>query len=347
LYRTIRNLTSLMLFAVCLWLTVRFLLPIGLPFLLGGLLAVAAEPVVGLLSRKIPRPAAAGIGVTGAFLLTAMLVLLGCAVIIRELGILAAMLPDLEQTAKTGMGVLSRWVLGMVGRLPRGIGDILTRNVTRLFSGGSAMLDNAFRYAVNLAGGMLKTVPDGALVLGTGVISSFMISARMPRIREWLRVLLEKERLKPILRTMRSMKAALVGYLKAQFKLMGVTWGILTLGFLLLRIPYGFLWAGLVALVDVLPVLGTGTVLLPWSLICFLQDDGGRAVGLLGIYGVITLTRSLLEPKLVGEHLGLDPLATLAALYGGYKLFGLPGMLLAPLVTVAAVQMVRLRPENR
>jgi len=73
----------------------------------------------------------------------------------------------------------------------------------------------------------------------------------------------------------------------------------------------------------------------------------GRAVGLLGIYGVITLTRSLLEPKLVGEHLGLDPLATLAALYGGYKLFGLPGMLLAPLVTVAAVQMVRLRPENR
>ena len=121
---------------------------------------------------------------------------------------------------------------------------------------------------------------------------------------------------------------------------MTVTWAVVSLGFLLLRIPYGLLWAVLVALVDAFPVLGTGTVLVPWSLVCFLQGDSARGIGLLGIYGAATLIRSALEPKLVGKHLGLDPLVTLIALYTGYKLWGLMGMLLAPLLAVAATQVV-------
>ena len=140
------------------------------------------------------------------------------------------------------------------------------------------------------------------------------------------------------------MKTALFGYLKAQLKLMGFTFLLLSAGFVLLRIPYGLLWAALVSLVDAFPILGTGTVLLPWSLICLLQQDTPRALGLLGIYTVITLTRSLLEPKLVGKQLGLDPLTTLISLYAGYRFFGLPGMLLAPLVTVAALELIALKP---
>ena len=346
MYRTIRNLSSLFLFAVCLWLTVSLLLPIGLPFLLGLALAVAAEPLVGRLARKMPRGLAAGLGVTGALGFLVILVVLACALVIRELGMLAGMLPDLEQTAKDGMGVLSQWAMGLAQRLPGGMGDFAQRNVQKFFSGGGEMLDGFFRQGMELAGGMLKTVPDGALVLGTGVISGYMISARLPKIREWAGKMVEKERMKPVFRTLVHMKDALVGYVKAQAKLMGITWGILALGFLLLRIGNGLLWATVVAVVDVLPVLGTGTVLLPWSLLCFLQGDGGRAVGLLGLYSVIALTRSLLEPKILGAQLGLDPLAALLALYGGYRLFGLGGMLLAPLVTVAAVQMVRLRPEK-
>lgn len=347
MYRTIRNLSSLFLFAVCLWLTVQLLLPIGLPFLLGLLLALAAEPLVAPLGRRLPRGLAAGVGVTGTLVFLGILVVMACALVVRELGILAGMLPNLEQTAKEGMDILSRWVLEMAGRLPAGIRDVLSRNVTKFLSGGGAMLDGAFRYGMNLAGGMLKTVPDGALVLGTGAVSGYMISARLPGIRAWFRDLLEKERLKPLVRTLVAMKQALGGFLKAQLKLMGITWGILVLGFMLLRIPQPLLWGAVVALVDVLPVLGTGTVLLPWSLLCLLQSDGGRALGLLGLYGVIALTRSLMEPRILGAQLGLDPLAALTALYGGYRLFGLPGMLLAPLVTVAAIQMVRLRPEKQ
>lgn len=347
MYRTIRNLTTLLFFVFGLWLCLRLLLPAFLPFLLGLGLALAAEPVVALLSRncRLPRPAAAGIGVTTTFAFLAMLVLLLGAVIVRELGILAALLPDLEQTARSGMQTLSQWLLGAIARLPLGIRDILTRNATKFFTGSSAVLDQAFRYVLNLAGGLLKTVPDGALILGTGIISSFMISAKLPRIRRWFQKLLQNERLRTLLKTLKTMRSALFGYLKAQLKLMAFTFSILCAGFLLLRIPFAPLWAGLVALVDAFPVLGTGTVLLPWSLICLLQNDGARALGLLGTYVVISLTRSVLEPKLLGKQLGLDPLATLMALYAGYRFFGLPGMLLAPLAAVAALQLLALKPK--
>lgn len=348
MYRTIRKVTILLIFSISVWLTVQFFLPIALPFLLGAALALAAEPMVGFLNRHLhlPRPAAAGIGVTAAFCFIAMLVLLICAVIVRELGIIAGFLPDLEDTARSGMSTLSGWLLGLIARLPLGIRDILTRNVNEFFSGSSQMLDQAFRYVLNLAGGVLKNVPDSALVLGTGIISSFMISAKFPKLRAWITAKLRSERLRPVLEALKSMKAALIGWLKAQCKLMIVTFTILTLGFVLLRIPYAPLWAALVSLVDAFPVLGTGTVLLPWSLICLLQGDTARAIGLLSTYVVISLTRSLLEPKLVGSHLGLDPLATLVALYAGYKLWGLGGMLLSPLVTVAAVQLIALKPQS-
>ena len=128
-------------------------------------------------------------------------------------------------------------------------------------------------------------------------------------------------------------------WLGAQAKLIAVTFLVLALGFLLLRIENALLWAALVALADALPVLGTGVILAPWSIVCFIQGQNVRAVGLLGVCAVAVLLRSILEPKLVGKQLGLDPLVTLGAIYLGYRLWGLPGMLAAPLLAETAIQL--------
>lgn len=345
MYRNIRLILILAFFALCVWLAVQFFLPLFLPFLLGGALALAAEPMVGFLSRRLPRSLAGGIGVTAAFLFLSLVFLLILALIVRELAILAGMLPNLEETAKSSMDALSEWALGLAARLPTGIRDILTRNLNEFFSGSSALLDDAFRYVLSLTGGVLRHVPDSALVLGTAILSGYMISARLPRIKKWLKTRIPRERLRKYLASAAGMKSAVFGWLKAQAKLMGITWVILVLGFVLLRIPYAPLWAGLTALVDAFPVLGTGTVLLPWSLVCFLQEDSPRAVGLLGCYAVISLSRSILEPKLVGRQLGLDPLAALASIYVGYKLWGLGGMLAAPMLAVLALQLIHPQPQ--
>ena len=96
--------------------------------------------------------------------------------------------------------------------------------------------------------------------------------------------------------------------------------------------------AFLTTLVDALPVLGTGMVLIPWALICFLGGNSIRGLGLLGLYATAALVRSVLEPKLVGSHLGLDPLVTLIAMYCGLRLWGLAGMLLLPMLAATVFQ---------
>lgn len=346
MYRGLKILLTGLLIILGLWLGVRFLLPLTLPFLLGTALALLAEPMTAFFctSLRLPRAGAAAISVTAAFCFLAILVLLLCALILRELGNLAGILPDLEQTALNGMTMLSDWLLGLIQRLPDGIRTILTRNITGLFSGGSELLDQTVRYVLGLASAILTHVPDSALTFGTAVISSYMIAAKLPQIRIWLADHLPRQKLQPAAESFHRIKSAVGGWLLAQLKLSGVTWCILTLGFLLLRIPYGPLWAALTALVDAFPILGTGTVLLPWALISLLQGSTARAIGLGGLYAAVTLTRSILEPKLVGKQLGLDPLLTLMALYAGYRIWGLFGMLLSPLLAVTVRNML---PQSR
>lgn len=341
MYRSIRKFVTFTLFLLGLWLGVQFLLPLGLPFLLGAGLALAAEPVVDFLCRtaRLPRAAAVGVGVTATIAFLSLLVFLVCALVLRELGQLVKVLPDLEGAARSGMELAHRGLLGMADRLPPSMEQVLRRNVDAMFSGGTELVDRGVGYVLGLAGGVLSHVPDSALVLGTAIISGYMICGKLPRIRAWIRGRIPRQRLEKVLGTLKRMKGAVLGWMKAQCKLAGVTWGILSAGFLLLRVPYALLWALVVAVLDALPVLGTGIVLLPWALLRLLEGDTVMAVGLLGLYGAAALIRSALEPKLVGRQLGLDPLLTLAAVYVGYRLWGIGGILLAPVMAVAAAQL--------
>ena len=324
-----------------IYLAIQYLLPLILPFLLGAALAAAAEPMVKFFCERLrlPRTLAAIAGVLMAFAMLAVALVVVCGLLVRQLQVLAGALPDMEQTIRSGMSALSGWLQNLAGRAPASLRGPLSRNVEEFFSSGSALLEKATGYLLHLASGFLSQLPNGALAFGTGLISSFMISAKLPQLRRAAALRIPGERLRPWLDSLRSIKTLVLGWLKAQLKLSGVTFGILLVCFLLLRIPYSPFWAFLVALVDAFPILGTGTALVPWSLVSFLQGDTLRAFGLLGAYGVVTVTRTILEPRLVGRQLGLDPLVTLVCLYAGFRLWGLLGMILAPVVAVTTVQL--------
>ena len=122
-------------------------------------------------------------------------------------------------------------------------------------------------------GSVLGWLPDGALGLGTAVLAAFMISARLPKLRSWTAARIPtggKEKYLPMLRRVRH---SLGAWLKAQGKLAAVTYCIVTTGFFLVGVRYGPVWALLVALVDAVPVLGTGTVLVPWGAVLMLQGE--------------------------------------------------------------------------
>ena len=199
------------------------------------------------------------------------------------------------------------------------------------------MLMNQVTERVPMAvGNFLSRVPDGAIGFGTGILSAFMISVRLPRLGEDLRNWLPESLVEKGKVTLRKIRVALYGWLRAQGTLMLLTYGVVGIGFLLLRIPYGLLWAALITLVDAVPMLGTGIVLLPWALACLLQGQQLRALVLALIFGAATLVRTVMEPKLVGKQLGLDPLLALLALYVGYRLWGFVGLLTAPMLASVA-----------
>lgn len=340
-------LSILLVFAAA-WLAARLLLPLFGPFLAGTLLALAAEPMTVFLHKRLhmPRSAAAGLSVVTAFGFLGLLLLLLFGFLVRELRELTGVLPQLEQAARSGIGLTQNWLMALTARTPQSIRPLLENNVASFFSDGNTFLSRAVSWLLGLAGNLLSHLPDSALGLFTTVLSGCMISAKLPRIRRFLLRRIPKQRLQAMVATAKRIRGALTSWFLAQGKLMGLTFVILLLGFVILRIPYALLWAAGICLVDTLPILGTGTVLLPWSLVLFLREDTARAVGILGIYLTVTLSRSILEPKLLGRHLGLDPLVTLMALYAGFKLWGIGGMLLSPILAATALQLVPEQDEN-
>lgn len=323
-----------------LWLFARFFLPILLPFLWASVLALCAEPLVSTFQKRMrmPRAAAAGLGIIIALTVTALIIMTLLGLLIRQLGQLGHILPYLEEAAVNGMESLESYLVSLANKAPGATGNILTGSVENIFSDGTALVNQFTGRLLSAATGIVTQIPDSALGFATWLLASFMISAKLPAIRQWLKQQLSGQRQQQLLGGFQQLKKNILGWFSAQLKLMAITFLILMGGFLLLQIRYGPLWAALISLVDALPVLGTGTVLIPWSAICFLQGETLRGVGLLGIYVAAWLTRSVLEPKLIGKQLGLDPLVTLMAMYTGYQLWGLLGMILSPLLAVTVIQ---------
>ncbi len=319
--------------AIAAWLGVRYVLPVSLPFLLGALVALAAEPVVrfGMNRCHLPRGAATGIGVALTLVMTAALVSLGAAALVRELGHLAGTIPNLEEGAE----VLEDWLISVADKTPEGVRPMAQRTVLELFDGGSAVFQQVTDRIPGAVSGIVSGVGSSLLGIGTGIVSSFLISARLPQIREFITSHLPQSWFETWLPALRRCKGGLFGWAKAQGKLFLLVWGIVGLGLTLLRIPYGLFWAALIAMVDAVPMLGTGLVLGPWAAVRFLRGDTVQGIGLLCVYGGAALTRTVLEPRLVGRQLGLDPLVTLLALYVGFRIWGVAGLLLAPVLATA------------
>lgn len=330
---------------LALWMGGRYVLPVLLPFVLGWGFASLAEPGVRFLTERVglPRGLASLTAVGSGFLMVLALVWILGAALYRQLAGLSGGLVGIYAGAASVIASLRDWSLGLAARAPQGVSVGLSRWLGRLFSDGSVLLEQAAGRALGMAGGLMEGLPMGALTVGTTVLASFMISAQLPSLKEKLRRLEQRPWIHKWVKTLRRFGTALGGWLRAQAKLSGITFVIVGAGLLLLRSGNPLLWAGLTALVDAVPVLGSGTVLIPWSLVCLIQGENIRALGLLGVYVTAMVTRSVLEPKFLGKQLGLNPLVTLLAIYAGFRLWGVVGMIFAPILAVTARQVASVK----
>ena len=326
---------------VGVWLGLRFLFPLFLPFLLGLALAVTAEPLAKILQKKLHwrRSPAAFAAVTAALGALAGILALAVTVLVQRTASLARSLGGAAEQMAAGIETLRSWAIGMASRAPAGLAQPLSQSVNELFTDGGGLLHRGAEAAFDLAGHAAQHVPESLITLGTAVLAAYMISAQLPALTARVTALPAwQNRWKP---TLVRLKGTVFRWLKAQLKLSTVTFGIVLGGFFLLGVKNKLALALFTALVDAVPLLGSGTVLLPWALVSMLSGEPVRAVGLLGVYVTALIVRSSLEPKLVGRQLGLNPLAALMALYAGYRFWGFGGMILAPILTVTARELCR------
>ena len=317
------------------WLGSKYLLPLVFPFLLGAALAYAAEPAVCLGVRRLgmKRGLAAGIGVSGTLLFLGAVILLLGSLAVKELGNLATAVP---QTLQRSSDTLQDWLTTLCQKAPAQIQPTLQRSVENFFADSQTLTDRAVKQVPGLLGGVLEKAPGKAMSIGTGILSAYFISARLPQLKARAQEKLPSFFREQWLPAIRRLRGALGKWLLAQGKLMAVTYGTVTLGLLLLGIPYAPAWALLVAAVDAVPLLGTGTVLVPWALVRLLQNDPVVGFGLLALYALAAVIRTVLEPRFFGKHLGLDPLVMLFFLYFGYRLWGFWGIVISPLLATTA-----------
>lgn len=315
-------------------------LPLALPFLLGFGVAWAGLPLANALIRRFhtsPKLATA-LSILGVYGLLLGVAYLLVRLLLGGLDHLVNLLPSLVDELGVLAEGLKGWMYEQVEKAPDRLRGNLEGSIEELFSGGSTFAEGATTKILSLASRILLQLPDTFVFLGTAVVSSFLISSRLPFFGQWLRKKLPAAWAQRVFPLLQNLRANLGGWFKAQCKLIGITFLVLTPGFLFLRIKSGILLALAVSFVDALPMLGTGTILVPWGLVVLLQGDTPLGLGLLALYVLTSVIRSCMEPRLLGRQLGLNPLLTLMAMYAGYKLWGILGMIAAPILTITLLE---------
>lgn len=329
-----------------IWLTVRFLLPVGLPFLLGyGLSRLAQRPGEFLTRRAtLPPWLASLLSVGGVFaLFCGSFYLLGQILFVR-LQELTGRLPQLLASMEAPTAELYDRLTGLADRLPDSLAPAVRQWLQELFAGGSVIAEQVSQWLLDLVGQVLSWLPGLFLFLLAALLSAYLFSSRTEMLRGLWRQHIPQTLQSRLRLGGRRLKKVLGSYVKAELRLCAMTFGILAVGLFFLR---GFSGTALlialgIALIDALPVFGSGTVLIPWAVIAFLRGNSGTALGLLLLYAVAAVARAFLEPKLLGKQMGLDPLLTLLCLYGGFRLFGILGMILTPILAMILKQLYSL-----
>ena len=322
--------------ALVLFVFVRFLLPWLSPFFVSVAVAMLLNPVVSFLCSRLrfPRSLASLLCVIGFFALSASLLWAAAGRVFAELQAFSAHLPNAIAAAGETLARAQAWFFSFAARAPDGLEAYIHAAAMGMMDELMALPAVLTGKIVPMAAALASATPEIMLFTVTAVIGAYFISASFFEIKDF--VLLQiPQRLRSRARAiLADLKSSLGHYLKAQLLLTLITFGELVVAFTLLRVHYALSLAIFTAVVDALPVLGTGTVLVPWAAYCFITGDVPMGVGLLISYGAVTILRNMIQAKLLGDELGLHPLFTLLSIYVGFKAFGVLGMMICPIVAI-------------
>lgn len=323
---------------------IYFIGKLTLPFIIGVLLALLINPLVDLLQHKAKMPR--GLAVFAAIIIILGVISAIITLIVNEIiqgfAYLSKVIPEhyrnftiyVENMYQTKIVPLYDNLLSMF----RDLGE---RQKTTLLDSmqviGEKLTTGVSSLVQSLGNGLytiITKLPNFATVLIISLLATFFISKDWDKVNVAMRERVPLKLRQRINSVYEGLQQALFGFLKAQFKLTMITGVIVLIGLLILRVEHALTISLIVWIVDFLPYIGAIIIFLPWVIYCFATGDFFLGIGLSIIYGLIVLQRQLLEPKILSSSIGISPLATLITMYVGFKLIGVIGIGVGPIIFI-------------
>lgn len=331
------SLLATILFVVVGWKLLRLFMP----FVIGWIIAYIANPLVCWLEKRLKIVKKLGSAITIVLVLGAVVGLLYLVIagVVKEVASLVENLPEMYQEMQLGFEEIGVRLQGIYQLLPTGVKDGWNSVVSNLGNLAGEWIGRLSEPTVEVAGNVAKSIPSILIASIVTIVSAYLFVSEREEVIAWAKKVAPKPVQSRMEMVMSNLKYAVGGYFKAQFQIMIVLAVIMFIGFLIMGVDYAIVLAILFAFLDFLPFLGTAITLVPWAVYKLLVGDYKMAIALLVLYGVTQLVRQLIQPKLVGDEIGLKPLPTLIFLYLGYKMGSVLGMIFAVPVGMILINM--------
>lgn len=346
---------KLLLKLVCIIIiaaTAYFLVPrlIGytLPFIVAYLISRLIAPVSDFLEKKAKFPRKLAI----VLVMLVFIGLLGLLLFtifyqgVYELQRFSYVIPAIIE----GDFQLPQWITKLTDfyyALPESLREFVVMITDNFRNNVYTILEPATQAVINAATNVAKALPNIFIFTVVLILSTYFICNDREKMRAFFDGIIPKSVMERAVYVKNDLIRAFGGYMRAQMILMCFTFVVLLIGFTILGVDTAVFIAFVVAIIDLIPVLGTGTVLIPWAAISLFSGRYFFAIGLLIIYAAAFLIRHLSEPKIVSSQIGLNPLITLISVYVGLKLIGVFGMILGPIVAIIIINFVKAEKRYR
>lgn len=332
------NVLYFALGAALLYFSVKYVLVWILPFIIGFFVALLLRPLIFFLSRNCRVPHKVAVIILAVFFYAVvgfLLILIGIkAVSILKNGF--ASLPDIYTLyIEPLINNLFDKLEALTARLDPNMTQVI-QNMTDSFSeSAGTVISGISSRVITFLTSTVISLPGFLLALLLSVISSIFFAMDLTKITDTLMKLLTDNMRTNVIRFKKLAVDIGLKYVKSYAILLSVTFIELSVGLLLIGIDNAIAVAAIIALIDLMPILGTGLIVIPWALIELLKGNYALGIELAVLYVVMVIVRNILEPKIVGRQIGVHPLAMLISMYVGLKIFGFVGIFVLPLILVA------------
>ncbi|MEE0435889.1 MAG: sporulation integral membrane protein YtvI [Peptococcaceae bacterium] len=342
--RFIVNVIFYFIIAGLVFAVSKYLLPVLAPFLVALVVTMVLNPLIRFVGKHEPRlrkPFAILLCAAFYIILAYLLLNFGWQ-LTQKVGDLIARIPALFETQiAPALWMLYDRIQDLATQVDPGLAQEIDAIFNETMQNMRVYITEFSMQAVGLLTGTLTALPGLFLSVLITIISTFFMITDFDFLLRQAFKLIPSGRRDAAQTTVVYAKNILVKYIKSYSLIFSITFIELSVGFTILHIPNSVLIGLLVAIFDILPVLGTGGILIPWAIIVAILGNGGLAFGLIFLYVFILVVRNIIEPRIVGKQIGLHPLVTLVGMFIGLKLFGVIGLFGIPIALSILVNMDR------